>query len=103
MAIDVVWRPQAREDLLAIYVFIASENPRAAERLADRIEAKLAVLSTQPRIGTRRPDIRPSVRVLIEVPYLIIYETHPDTDQGPIDTVEVVRIVHGRRDLRGLG
>ena len=102
MAVEAVWRPQAREDLLEVYVFIASENPAAADRLFDRIEAKVSLLSIQPRIGTRRPDIRPSVRILIEGSYLILYQTHPDTDQGPIEAVEIVRIVHGRRDLRGL-
>jgi toxin ParE1/3/4 len=26
--------------------------------------------------------------MLVEGPYLILYETHPDTDDGPIETVE---------------
>jgi hypothetical protein len=39
---------------------------------------------------------------LIEGPYLILYETHPDTDQGKLDAVEIVRIVDGRRNLNNL-
>jgi toxin ParE1/3/4 len=39
---------------------------------------------------------------LIEGSYLILYETHPDTDEGPVEAVEIVRVVHGRRDLRSL-
>jgi len=42
------------------------------------------------------------VRVLIEGQYLILYETHPDTDESTIDTVEIVRVVDGRRDLTRL-
>jgi toxin ParE1/3/4 len=42
------------------------------------------------------------VGILIDRPYLILYEIHPDTDHGPIAAVEIVRVVHGRRDLRRL-
>jgi toxin ParE1/3/4 len=30
----------------------------------------------------RRPEIAPSTRMLVEGVYLILYETHPDTDEG---------------------
>jgi toxin ParE1/3/4 len=39
---------------------------------------------------------------LVEGPYLILYETHPETDDGPIDWVGIVRVVDGRRDLARL-
>ena len=35
----------------------------------------------------------------MEGAYLLLYETHPDTDDGPVDSVEIVRVVNGRRDL----
>lgn len=50
-------------------------------------------------MGGKRPDISPSTRILIEGPYLVLYETHPDHDEGPLDSVEIVRIVDGRRNL----
>lgn len=37
--------------------------------------------------------------MLIEKPYLMLYETHPDDDEGPVDVVPIVRVVDGRRDL----
>jgi toxin ParE1/3/4 len=40
--------------------------------------------------------------MLVERPYLILFETHPDSDEGPVDEVEIVRIVDGRRDLTSL-
>jgi len=33
---------------------------------------------------------------------VILYETIPDTDDDPVDHVEIVRVVDGRRDLRSL-
>jgi hypothetical protein len=38
-------------------------------------------------------DIQPSVRILLEGPYLILYQTHPDTDDGPVLEIESVRVV----------
>src|SRR6202035_4061722 len=99
MAANLIWRPQAREDLLLIYEFVGLDNPAAAERLFTSIEDKTTLLIHHPRIGPRRPDIRPATRILLEGPYLILYETHPDSDDGPIAEVEIVRVVDGRRDL----
>jgi toxin ParE1/3/4 len=40
--------------------------------------------------------------MIVEPPYISLYETRPDTDTGPVDRVEIVRLVDGRRDLRAL-
>jgi len=40
--------------------------------------------------------------MLVEGPYLILYETHPDNEDGGIDQVEIVRIIDGRRNLKNL-
>lgn len=102
MPVDLVWTPQAREDLIEIYTYIGFDSPSAAERIFDAVEAKAEMLADYPRMGVRRPDIRPSTRVLIEWPYLILYETHPNGDDEVIYEVEIVRIVDGRRNLKSL-
>jgi toxin ParE1/3/4 len=102
VSVELVWTPQAREDLIEIYTFIGLDRQSAAERVFGRIERKAGLLFDHPRLGMRRPDIRPSTRVLVEGPYLILYETHPDSDEGRIDAVEIVRIVDGRRNLNSL-
>jgi toxin ParE1/3/4 len=102
MAIKLVWSNQAREDLLDIYVLIGVEDPAAAERYFDRIEVKIEILESQPRIGVRRPDIRAGMRILVEAPYVILYRIEPDTDDGPVTAVEIIRIIDGRRDLAHL-
>jgi toxin ParE1/3/4 len=60
------------------------------------------MLIDYPRLGIKRPDIRPSTRMLVEGPYLILYETHPDGDHEVIYEAEIVRIVDGRRNLKSL-
>jgi toxin ParE1/3/4 len=37
--------------------------------------------------------------MLVEAPYVILYETRPDADDGPIHAVEIIRVVDGRRDV----
>jgi toxin ParE1/3/4 len=102
LPVDLLWTPQARADLIDIYIYIGLDNSSAAERIFDAIEAKAELLVAYPRMGVRRPYIRPSTRILIEGPYLILYETHPDSDEGLINKVEIVRIVDGRRNLTNL-
>jgi toxin ParE1/3/4 len=96
----LLWTPQAREDLLDLYVTIGFEQPAAAERIYTAIESQVEMLVEYPRLGVRRPDIAPTARMLVEGVYLVLYETRPDTDDGRVDEVEIVRIVHGHRDLR---
>jgi toxin ParE1/3/4 len=52
------WTVQAREDLLGICELIGVEQPAAAERYFDRIEAKTVSLTSQPRMGIARPGLR---------------------------------------------
>jgi toxin ParE1/3/4 len=53
-------------------------------------------------LGQRHPEIHKAARMLVEAPYVILYETHPDTDDGPVDIVEIVRVADSRRDLTSL-
>jgi toxin ParE1/3/4 len=102
VAADLVWTVQARADLLDIYVRIGRGHRGAADRFLDSIEEKAVLLTAQPRIGVRRSDIRSRTRMLVVSPYLLLYETIPDTDQGTVRTVEIVRVVDGRRDLKAM-
>lgn len=100
----IVWTNRARTDQVEIYETIAEDNPDAAERVYIQIEERVALLADNPRLGVRRPDVGRSVRMLVRGVYLIFYETVPDDDEGEIELIEIVRVVHGQRDLsRGLG
>jgi len=60
------------------------------------------LLIEHPRLGERHQEVFRTARMLVEAPFVVLYETRPDTDDGPIHTVEIVRVVDGRRDLSAL-
>src|SRR5271154_6270249 len=100
--VRVVISPRADRDLQAIWLTIASDDTAAATRVVRAIGARISLLANHPRLGPRRPDIGLTIRVRVEGRHLILYEIRPDTDDRPIDKVEIVRVVDGRRDLTGL-
>ena len=102
MTAALLWRPRAREDLLDIFEIIGVDNLAAAERILAVLESRAQTLATHPRLGLRRRDIGPTVRVLIEGQYLILYETHPNTDESTIDTIEIVRVIDSKQVLTRL-
>ena len=99
MTPTLVWTPQARDDLLDIYLTVSLDSQQSAEKLLSAFLDQIEVLKNLPRMGRRRPEIAPSARMLVKGMYLILYETLPDTDDAPISRVQIVRVVHGQRDL----
>jgi toxin ParE1/3/4 len=94
-SVQVYFTRAAREDLIAIWAHIAENNPQAADRMLARLEEAANRLADTPQIGPARDDIRPGLRYLVSGPYLLLYRIR---DGG----IEIVRAVHGRRDLNGL-
>jgi toxin ParE1/3/4 len=87
--------PLAREDLIEIWTYIASDDPNAADRLLDSLEEKFDPLARNPGIGVRRPKIGRNVRSFPVGNYLILYRSHSGG-------MEIVRVVQGQRDLTKL-
>jgi toxin ParE1/3/4 len=83
----------AERDLLDIHAFITERSSGAAIRLLRRIDATCRMLAEQPGLGARRDCIREGMRLWTVGVYLILYRIRADG-------VEVVRVVHGHRDLR---
>ena len=89
----VVLAPAAAADLAAIETHIAADNPRAAAALLDRFERKTQRSSAaRPGIGRLRADLQPNVRSFAVGRYVIFYRA---SDLG----IEVVRVLHGMRDI----
>lgn len=86
---------RARADLDDIWLGVALDNFRAADRLVDRIIARCQTLADHPRLGPARPQIAPDARMLVVGDYLVLYRL-------AAGDVEIVRIVHGARRLEGL-
>ena len=53
----VIRTAQAEEDLIDIWVYIAADNPDAADALLLDIDKKCALLAGNPAMGQARPDI----------------------------------------------
>lgn len=98
----LVYTRRAEDELRGIWRHIAERNEPAANRILISLIDRIEMLRRHPRLGPRRPEIRASARILVEGHYLILYELHPDDDEGGIETIEVVSIVDGRRDLEGM-
>ncbi|ESW65557.1 type II toxin-antitoxin system RelE/ParE family toxin [Mesorhizobium sp. M0615] len=74
-----------------IWHTIAADNEKAADRLLMRIFERLELAAQHPKMGSARPELSATARVLVEGRYIIIYEPQPDG-------VIAVAIVHGMRD-----
>ncbi len=66
-----------------------------SDRMLDLIEAKPRLLAANPALGPARPDTAPELRLFPIRRYVILYRMLPDG-------IEVVRVVHGMRDLPAL-
>ena len=88
------WRldPDARDDLKAIYKYIAPHNRTAAARLIDTIKGTLRFLARQSLMGEHRPELRPTMRSFTVGNYVIFY-------RPTRDGIQVARILHRRRDV----
>ncbi len=91
----VVLTDSAKQDQLEIWLYIAADNVDAADRLLDKIDEVLRLLSGAPGLGRARDDIAPGLRFFPIGNYVILYELLPDG-------ITVVRLVHGARQLSRL-
>ena len=66
-----------------------------ADRMLDRLQAAMATLSENPKIGPARPDLAAGLRYFPVGRYVLLYREIPGG-------VEIVRCVHGARNLPGL-
>ncbi len=87
--------PQAEEDLLGIWAYIAEDNLNAADAQLRTIEQKLRLLANSPLLGEEQRDLPGAPRRFVVGSYLIFYR--PLTDG-----IELARIFHGARRYEDL-
>jgi toxin ParE1/3/4 len=85
----------AEQDYRDIWRYIAADNLDAADRLLLRIDSKLELYAQNPRMGTARDGLAPGLRSFPVGNYLVFYQIVPDG-------IELVRVLHGARDLKSL-
>jgi plasmid stabilization system protein ParE len=92
---------RAVEDVDVIHTYICADNPEAADRIQEAIFDAFALLARNPALGRRRAfRCRKNLRSWLVTDftnYIIFYRELPD-GAG----VEIVRVLHGARDLETL-
>jgi plasmid stabilization system protein ParE len=86
----------AREDLDEIYEYVRKDNPDAALRVLDNLRNAMRKLAEMPEMGHLRRDLSDEpFRFWSVYSYLIIYKP----ESRPL---QVVRVLHGARDIRSI-
>ncbi|MBU1722867.1 MAG: type II toxin-antitoxin system RelE/ParE family toxin [Gammaproteobacteria bacterium] len=99
--LDLRIRPQAESDIDEIITWLLENNPAEATRFVMELRDTFELLAENPLIGATRQYRLPALRGIRMFPlkkysaYLIFYLNSQDT-------LEIVRVLHGRRDLQGL-
>jgi addiction module RelE/StbE family toxin len=91
------WTETARADLRAIYAYIARDSRVYAQRLIERIKKAAEDLRRFPELGAQVPEWdREGYRERLVGNYRVVYRLRANT-------VEILTIVHGARQLPDLG
>jgi addiction module RelE/StbE family toxin len=87
---EVRWLDDALADVTGIYRYVAADDPRAAARVVERIQAAILLLAEMPRRG--RPGRWPGTRELVvpRTSYIVPYRVAGDH-------IEILRVFHGAR------
>ena len=80
------WQETARADLLAIVDYISDDNPDAAQRLKDDIEAKAAALPEHPKLY-RAGRVAGTREMVVRSNYIVVYREAPRV-------VSILRVLH---------
>jgi toxin ParE1/3/4 len=91
----IIKSSQYETDLIQIWRYVANDNPTAATRLLERIDARVSSLEHHPFLGEHQPKFGNNTRRLIEGNYLIYYDVLPDA-------VHVLRVFHAARKIEEL-
>lgn len=85
--------PAARDDLQEIWLYIAQDNPIAADRVETALYNAFSILAENPNIGHTRPDIIANHILFWGVySYQIIYKPKSKP-------LQILRILSGYRDI----
>lgn len=84
---------RALRDFEEIHDYIAKDSADAALDFVGCLQKQCEELVHFPHIGRKRDEITPGCKSVTQGEYVIFYQTGSD------DSLEVMRIVHGKRDL----
>ena len=89
--------PAAEQDIDEIADYISLDSVDAAIRVFSDLKRGMQRVAAMPGMGHVRDDIADeSLRIWTVHSYLIVY-------RSPANCTEIVRVLHGARDIRALG
>ena len=91
----IVRSRRARSDLLDIWLYISERSVPAADRVLDEIGRICGMIAEHPKMGRERPEIAVGLRSFAIMSWVVFYRIDDDT-------IRIVRVVHGARDLESL-
>jgi toxin ParE1/3/4 len=93
---EVVWSPQAESDLQEVWEYLAREvSIELADRRVRQILDACDPLLRFPFRGRPRDELLPGLRSILSQPHVVFY-------RAARDHIEIVRILHGRRDIESI-
>lgn len=85
----IVWRDQARDDLIAAFRFLLARDWQAALHVRDTIRQKVKLLADQPGLGRQGRVDNTRELVISTTPYIVAY-----TVDAQRKTVIILRVLH---------
>jgi len=98
MANNIGIRPRARLDVVEMAAYIGNDNVTAANRFLDACQATFEFLLESPQLGARYPTKNPRL-VDLRVFRVKGFPNHLAFYLERQNGIEIVRVVHGARDL----
>lgn len=98
--LKIIRSDEALRDIADIHLFVAVENPEAAERFLTALRLSFRTLAQWPEIGPRYQSNRATLAGMRFWPvrrfpnYLIFYRA-----TNPPRRLHIVRVLHGARDI----
>jgi toxin ParE1/3/4 len=88
---NIIWSPEATQDLISLRAYIAEESPAGARRIVLHILHTVeSLLPDNPHIG--RPGRVPGTRELViaQMPYIVPYRVRGEA-------IQILRVYHSAR------
>jgi toxin ParE1/3/4 len=84
--------PEAEQDLIDIWLYIAEDQPVNADRFLERLQEIAQKLAEFTDLGVDRLELAPGIKSFPVDRYVLYYRPN---DHG----IELVRVLHGSRDV----
>lgn len=90
--LKLIKSPQAEEDLIDIWLYIADDQPENADRWLDRLNEAAIRLAETPGMGTERPVLSAGLKSFPVGSYVLYYRVNDGH-------LELARVLPASRDV----